>query len=550
MKCKQCGAEIKNDEKFCRVCGARLPAEAAASEPTPPPAEPVKPSAEKPEKKQKKSSEKPQKAPKPEKTPRKLPKKPLLIAIAAAVVIVAVLVLILFLRGGSSRTLSLNADRAFAVDSLATYRVVVYDSTGAPITSIDGAATAVSSVWGDTTVIFGADSATFVFGGVASSVDRPIVDLVLSADGSTAAYIEVASGAADGDLWLYDLETAESELVCSNAVAGTLVLSADGSQLAYNIFDEASDAEHTMVGKAGSSAARLLDCERMLAISNDGETRYFENDHKLYFERSGERTRIAEPYEFVAPLMLSSDGAEALYSTDRGSFYLSKEASEPVKISDETLVGALGYLDELRDGEVGYLDRLHEGEVETMRLSTFADALILCGGEIYDLSNGVQKLADCESAVASESGKKLAYIDAGGYICFSSGSALETELKRVRPDQHPTALFADPELKRIYFTNDRGELWRLNGEKTEMVSADTSSFKQSGAGELYFLYDGVVLCRADGSERVSVGRMGSSIDIVSVPKGVIVRGRHGEMLYFVDGSTESRMLSGASVSAE
>ena len=537
MKCKQCGAEIKNDEKFCRICGARLPAEAETSE-----AKPKKPDA-KPEAKQKPAepAAKPDNKPEKARSPIKLPKKAIMIAGIAAAAVIVTIAAILLLRGGGSSELSLDPNRPFVVEYVD--RAVVYAADGTVLASVEGYGDVQESAWNNTIAIRRGDanaspfggSLTVVVDGVVSTIDSTVCDVAVSADGSRIAYIERAGTLADGDLYVYDVEKGESTFIDTDAVADTVVLSPDGSRLAYNVFDAASDCEHTLVGKSTGEGERLLDCERMYALSNDGVYTYFNNNGRLYVEADGKRERLSYDIEHIPPLYTNSTGSELLFTTANGVYCSLPDG----QLSPWMLTRSL----EL-SGLLGFSDGQTDNGVQTVRTDSFKSIVVDCGGELkIPTGDSVHPVADSVHAVGSESGRKVAYIDGRGKICVSNGDAAAGEFRSVTPDETPTELFADAKLSRIYFTNARGELWRLNGDKTEMVSADADSLCMSGSGTLYFLYDGVVLCRADGSERVSLGRMDDFLDLESAPQGVVVKLRSGEAIYCRDGSNEGITLT-------
>lgn len=542
MKCKQCGAEIKNDEKFCRICGARLPVETEA----PASDEAVKKPETKPKKSESKKTEPAepvakQEKPEKEKKPFKLPKKVIIIAAIVAVAIVAAVIAILLLGGGGSSELSLDPNRPFVVEYVD--KAVVYAADGTALASVDDCGEVRESVWNSTIALrrgsvdeapFGG-SLTIVANGAASVIDETVCDVVVSADGSRVAYIARAGGLGDGDLYTYDVESGESTFIDSDVIVDTVVLSPDGTRLAYNIFDAASDCEHTLVGKSTKEGERLLDCERMYALSNDGVYTYFTNNGRLYVETDGERERLSYDVDHLPPLYTNSVGSELLYLSDSGVYCSFPDAP----ISPNMLTRTLDL-----SGILGFMDEQSETDVHTVRADSFKSVIVDCGGELINADGGsVHPIADSISAVGSENGRKVAYIDMRGNICVSDGDATSGEFKQVRPDETPTELFADAKLSRIYFTNDRGELWRLNGDKTEMVSAHASNICMSESGTLYFLYDGVVLCRADGSERVSLGRMEDFLDIESAPQGAVVKLRSGDTIYYRDDSTEGIALS-------
>lgn len=530
VKCGQCGAEIKNGESFCRVCGARVPsseaAEAVRKEDIKKPEPAVEPT-EKPEKKSKKSAEKP------ERKRIVLPKKVLVIALIAVAAIVAVIVLVMIFGGGGKSELSLDPDRPFAVEHLDS--AVVYSPDGDVIALADGYARALKSAWNSTIVLQNDRGITICSSDAVTEIETGYAGCmaVVSGDGSRVAYIAEAEGTheeAGGDLYVYSVEEGEITYIDSNVIPNSVALSPNGERLAYSIFDIASDTSHALVGRSTGEGERLLDCETILGLSDDGTYLYFINNDRFYVARDGVRTRLCEAdalprkngivagdYE---PMLTNSTGSELLFAAGDGVYFVKDAVCQKVSGSSG-LIGPLGLENDTR-----------QAAITPMRVESFGDTILMVGGTLYDVSEEIAEVAVCSAATGSASGRKVAYIDKNGNICISDGDAALGEIDRVRPDETPTALFADASLDRIYFTNARGELWRLNGEKTEMVSADASDFRMSGDGTLYFLYDGVVLCRASGSERVSVERVEDFLVMESAPQGVVVKLRSGEARYY------------------
>ena len=543
MKCEQCGAEIKSGETFCRVCGARISASAEntevketnqeqekrpSSEAAPAPEKRV-------ERKPKRRPEKPAKKPSDKGgKPKSGDKKKLVVMGAAAVAVVAIIVvvLMLLLRGGKDSAMSLDPNRPFAVKY--DGKAIVYDTEGTALFDTELQVNKMySSSWNQTT-FFGLGATDYVFVGE-SGEWKLGTPLVMSADGSTFVIAKDQTDGTGRSLYRF-FPTSNDQYAASNVVGGTIVLSPDGTRIAYNVYDEASDADHTMTGPITEKGERLLDCEKIYALSNDGAYVYFINNGRFYVEKNGDRTRLCELTNLKFPILMNATGDEIIFATRTdGVHYV--HGGVDTKISNATTAyGPVHLLGEINTGE----------NVAVVRTETFAGTVLLLGETLYGVEKGsfaVRSIDNCLSAVATEDGKKLVYVDASGRIhtiTDPTGSKSDVEF---RPEERATEVFAAGDLSTVYFTNARGELWRLRGDKADMVSADAGTFCMSEKGTLYFLYDGVVLCRANGTDRVSLERLDNFERIETVPQGVVVHLKNDTAKYYKDGLGEGILLA-------
>ncbi len=551
MKCEQCGAEIKNGEIFCRVCGARVTAspadreasvipEITKSEPSAAPAS----DKERPRGEDRRRSGSRRVERKPEKSSGKKSenkgKKKLIVigAAAVAVVFIAVVVLVLIFGGKHGSAMRLDPERPFAV--MYDNTAIVYDADGGALLdvehSVDGV---VTSVWNGTIVLDRDRANAWNAGGDTAYRDGEHLNasaVVISANGEILEFTDLNDGENEGMVRFAG--DAADKLGDLRVVDETVVMSPDGSRIAYNLFDTASDAEHSMMGATGDKGERLLDCERIYALSNDGVYVYFENNGRFYVEKNGERTRLCELTDLRLPIVMNASGGEIIFATySDGVHYVHGGVNDKISgVGDVEVYGPVQFASELRA----------EDTVSIARTETFAGSVLMLGDMLYGVEPETFKttmIDYCLSAVATEDGKRLTYVDVNGKLHLVTDPCGERKEAVVTPDERATAVYANSDLSEIYFTNVRDELWRLSGERPEMVSADVGSLCLSGGGELYFLYDGAVLCRADGSDRVSLERADGFVSIESVPQGVVIHLAGDTARYFRDSASEGKTLA-------
>ncbi len=554
MKCEQCGAEIKSGEIFCRVCGARVPASSAstAEKEAPPVKESAEaaPSAATPQEKERPRAEtsgregtrirgKKSAAGKPARQEKKPKKKFIFIGAAAvAAVVVIIVVLALIFGGGRGSAMRLDPERPFAV--MYDNNAIVYDAEGGALLNVEhGVDGVVTSVWNGTIVLDRGRVSAWNAGGDTVYRDGEYLNAsaaVISANGEVLEFTDLNDGENEGMVRFAG--DAADKLGDLHVVDGTVAMSPDGSRAAYNIFDAASDAEHSMLGETGEKGERLLDCERIYALSNDGAYVYFENNGRFYVEKDGERTRLCELTDLKLPIVMNSVGDEIIFATySDGVHYVHGGVNDKISgVGDLEVYGPVQFASERRA----------EDTVSVARTETFAGSVLMLGDMLYGVEPETFKttmIDYCLSAAATEDGKRLAYADVNGRLHLVTDPCGERKDTVTTPDERATAVYANSDLSEIYFTNVRDELWRLSGGRTEMVSADVGNLCLSGGGELYFLYDGVVLCRADGTDRVSLERTDGFVSIESVPQGVVVHLAGDTAKYFRDGAAEGKTLA-------
>lgn len=522
MKCGQCGAEVAKGETFCQVCGARVNSAAVEK----------KPEVEsRPESKPAPTEEQPKEQKRSKKGGNK--KLTVIAMIGILIALAAVALTIVLAKMGNSNVLERDIARPYLVvteTNSGKEKMAVFGDGIRFADSEEGGKYDESS-WNGTSTLVDEEGKLYVmtFEGV-ELADTSVYCAYVSADGSYVAYLKGFSNDV-GNLYTYNVDKG-SRTAVDTGVLDSIVLSPNGSTICYTAYDEASDAHHVRMSRGQKKGERVLDCESVLAVNDDGSRMFFVNNGKVYEMIDGTRTRICEMDEIDAGLgvMFNADCTEMLYQ-------LSPESSEQHIFTEGEKLDIPWISYYMREPLV-VKDDIGGSQSGVLRIRSFRETLLWGYGGIVENFRPLYHLirgSETDDAIASADGKKFA-ITRGGYVSVfkvKDGDEATEALSGFDLESKPTKLYGDAKLENIYFTNERDELWHIHGKKLSMVSADVSMVAMSESGELYFMYDGVVLCRADGSERVSIERNTNVKDIVPAPNGVVVV--TGAREYYRDG---------------
>ena len=533
MKCGQCGAEVAKGETFCQVCGARVNSAAVEK----------KPEADSgPEKKPIPTEEQPKEQSRSKKGGSK--KLAVIALIGIIFAAAAVALTIVLAKMGSSTLMERDDARPFGVTTEGVAgskaRFGMYSAEGECLAAAIGEWTYDESEWNGTSALVDQSGRlTVATSKGAIEVTDSVYSAWVCADGSRVAYIKNYSS-DHGDLYIYNVAKGTSTPIDTGVrdFSG-VTMSPNGSTICYTAYDAASDAHHVRMSRGQKKGERVLDCEWVLAVTDDSCRMFFVNNDKVYEMTDGSRTRICELDEIDAGInpMFNADCTEMLYQhSDAGAARIFSDG-------EEHEVAWLGYLrgEPLAVyGEGGY------GYARILRIDSFFGAAMWgYSGVGYENDEGQVFIPGIfADAAISEDGRRIAVADApspvsskpsGGvkvYKVSDKGAELEREYA---PENLTDRLYTSGKMDSVYCVNDKGELWQLKSGKMNMVSADVSMTCVSGDGELYFMYDGVVLCRADGSERVSVERREGVTGIVALPRGVALTTTRDGTIYYRNG---------------
>lgn len=533
MKCGQCGAEVAKGETFCQVCGARVNSAAVEK----------KPEVEsRPESKLAPTEEQPKEQKRSKKGGNK--KLTVIAMIGILIAFVAVALTIVLAKMGRSTMMERDDSRPFGVTTEGVAgsgeRFGMYSAEGECLASAIGEWLYDESDWNGTSALVDQSGRlTVATSKGAIEVTDSVYGAWVCADGSRVAYIKNYSS-DHGDLYIYNVAKGTSTPIDTGVrdFSG-VTMSPNGSTICYTAYDEASDAHHVRMSRGQKKGERVLDCEWVLAVTDDSSRMFFVNNNKVYEMIDGARTRICELDDIDAGInpMFNADCTEMLYQhSDAGAARIFTEG-------EEHEVAWLGYL----RGEP--LAVYGEGGFDYSKIlridSFFGAAMWGYSGVGYENDEGQVFIPGIfADAAISEDGRRIAVADApspvsskpsGGvkvYKISGKGAELEHEYA---PENLTDRLYTSGKMDSVYCVNSKGELWQLKNGKLNMVSADVSMACMSGAGDLYFMYDGVVLCRADGSERISVERREGVTGIVAVPQGVAVTTTRDGTIYYRNG---------------
>lgn len=539
MLCKNCGAEVAENTKFCSECGAAQVTEAE---------QPVQPAEE--------IVETPAQEPAAPAEPKENPLKPLIekakpfiqkykLALAGVgcilLLIIAISILVSVFSGGNGFIASENAMIAAVNDD----EVILIWNNKVIETGIEasGISDQASNLDGTILAFLTSDDQLCVAKNKkVTVVAEDVSDFTLSVDGTGIVYIVKEDD--ECSLNLYNVSKKKSVTVMDECSYLSLsyngyAIAPDGDCLAYYEFDE-EEFEATLMFFDGKKSIKITSSEvELLGLSNNGKYIYVVGDNDgenvLYtYNKKGDRDKIGTCSN--SNVFFNDDHSQILYLND-GKTYLSINGKEGSKFSSSkaTMIIAPGSTAVSNDDSVTY-------PVEDLYNHAYA---VYNGGQ-YNLwnmkknsDNSVKLVSDVSDWRLDADCEYLYYINDDGNLCvlkISHGDNASDKAKTLAEDVENYVVTSDR--KKVYFIADDSlySCKASNGKgKKTIASDDVSSYTLAlnAKDVVYYVMDGD--CYA-----CSNGRKGSKVlsdveGLMAYPNGVVYAGTD-DTLYVTKGA--------------
>ena len=300
-----------------------------------------------------------------------------------------------------------------------------------------------------------------------------------------------------GTLHLYYVKSGKDIEIADDVVIGSAVLSPNGETVAYVSDYDAPDDFKGYYSVNGKKPVEFGKEKRIFAIADKGAYVYYADDDRIYVQKKKKDAEKLASDMRGTDVFLNADCTEMLYTSD-GKTYVTQKAGEKKKVSGERLSSIL-----LNNTAVVAQDSIsaEQGQITVTYtgVDTFKEKLFYSSGavEILYIKDDfeTEKVASraWEYAVA-DSGESLVYIS-GDDIVKVTGFAKGGVRTELSDDAEVCELYADGDLKYIYYVNDDEELYCISGKKAKKIADDVTSVTVSADGErCYYVVDNEKLC--------------------------------------------------------
>ena len=543
MNCKECGAQLFDDSKFCAVCGkpvisgsgdannadqpvigvsASQSVSSFTSQPVVIPVSSVPPTAASPVETNSAAA--------PAANKKSTKSKPVLIALiaVAALAVVAVGIIIAWnVFSGPGAVGSKAAMKPLLLIS-GEDETLIYTGENEPITidgmkdsyaySMDGKAVALTVDIDDEYLA----ALWYCDGKDAVDVAEDVYSFILSADGSKIAYLQdYAYEDSVGDLYVYDVSTKKSELIVKDAYT-EFALSPDGESISYTTDVSMDDYGYLesftgYVSINGDEAEEIGENLVAVAMANDGKYIYYveiDTDNSevgSLFIRHGDTDEKMGDIDLYSGIYLNRDCSDVLF-VKNGSTYISVDAADREKVSDMEVSRAL--VPESMQYYQSYSQDIYSAIAD---VDSFAELLVAFtdyedGGTVIAYLdkdyNGtdIDELDDYAymyGITVSPDGKSLYYTnDSGKLLYYKDFRDLDADPVKLDSDEDVDTFVVMPDKTTIYYVDVEQTLWVQRGDKDpEEIADSVESYpllvSQDGKG-IYFIADFETADDADG----------------------------------------------------
>ena len=300
-------------------------------------------------------------------------------------------------------------------------------------------------------------------------------------------------------------------------VLNDFVISPDGNTVAYSNIDEDGEliGYYYNNGKQKELGKNIIP----IAVSNGAKYVYYSKNDKLYVQKgdkSDTRVSLGEMFKICA---FNKDYSQAIYASYSGNekrTYITRNGGEKERLSgsiDELLLPYYSSIQYISNGFGDY--RIIGG------LTSFADTYYIDGSSIYhidDKFSTTRVTGNASVAHLAADGKTILFKRSDS-VQKVDGSKKDAELVKIVEDEVIT-FFATEDGKAVYYLNADDELYYQKGKgKPVIVSNDMSS--NDYYNHNFILFKGKQLYYvSDGELYVSNGN-----------KGTAVKGIDGDILY-------------------
>jgi len=321
----------------------------------------------------------------------------------------------------------------------------------------------------------------------------------VSVNGETLIYFtdcEYLNGIEVGTLHLYYIKKDKDVTVADEVVVGSAVLSPNGETVAYVGDYDASDDFKGYYSVKGKKEVEVGKEKRVFAIADKGEYVYYVDDDRLYVQKKKKEAEKLASDMYSTSVLMNADCTEMLFVNDDKT-YITVKAGEKQKVCGQEMELMLlnndaAFAEDYISNNRGGVYVTYTG-VENLKEHLYYtgeyDIVYLKGNyETERVASGARKYAVADDV------ESLIYIDGTDIVKvtdFAKGG-VKTDLNT---DEDAYRLYADGELKHIYFLNDEKELYYIKGKKQKKIVDDITSATVSADGSYcYYVVENEKLC--------------------------------------------------------
>ncbi|MCH5273386.1 MAG: zinc ribbon domain-containing protein [Lachnospiraceae bacterium] len=501
MICSKCGKECADGTKFCTECGAEIIAaetaqveesvvtetevpeetvaadvENSVSEAETEPeevTEPAKADKEKPEKKKTVKEKKPGN--------KGIGK---VIGIIAAVIVLILLCKAIFSGGSEYVTAGKNA--IYTVERVNDDVIVLMENGKVIETGMERCRSVTYSQDRTIACFINEDDALLVIkkGKLVKTGIEGASNMQVSAYGDTIAYFTDTKDGF-GTLNLYYTKNGKKKEIEEDVLVGSAVLSPNGETVAFVADYKESDNFRGYYSINGKKPVEVGKEKRVFAIADKAAYIYYMDDDRIYaMKKKKDAEKLASDMRYVDAFM-NADCTEIMFINDDKT-YISVKAGEKQKVSNEEFSRIVLPLDSMQ-AETYQNTRRGGINVTFTGADSLKEQVFYTGSRIVYVSKkgeGSTLASSVMDLAIAEDRESLVYLSYGGDVSkltdFSKGGK-ETRLGG--SDTEAEELYADGDLKYIYYINEDEELWCIKGKKAKKIANDVTAAAVTADGK-------------------------------------------------------------------
>ncbi len=364
-----------------------------------------------------------------------------------------------------------------------------------------------------------------------------------------------------GTLNLYYIKDGEKLEIAEEAVVNSAVLSPNGETVAYVAEYDATDDFKGFYSVKGKEPVEVGKEKRVFAIADKGAYVYYADEDRIYVQKKRKEEEKLASDLYGVTVFMNADHTEMLFWSD-GKTYATVKAGEKKKVAGEKLNYVI-LEDDAATGDISLSTERYGGiTVNYAGVDTFKEKLYYSdynSAIFYMLKKmETEKIASNISGyVVSEDGESIVYIygsDLYKATKFAKGGVKE----RILNNADAYKIYADGDLKHIYFLNWEDELCYINGKKAKRIADDVTEAAVSADGKYcYYIVEDEELCysKKGGKEKelmsVDEGYLACELnyddlgDDAIMPEKVLVKVREDDTVtfYLMDGKKMKEFYS-------
>lgn len=312
----------------------------------------------------------------------------------------------------------------------------------------------------------------------------------VSVAGDTLVYFsdcEYKNGTEVGILHLYYIKKGKDVVVAEDVVVNSAVLSPNGETVAYVADYDAADDFRGYYSVKGKKAVEVGKEKRVFAIADKGAYVYYTDDDRIYVQKKKKEAEKLASDLYSTKALMNADCTEMLFTND-GKTYVTVKAGEKQKVSGNILRKILLNNDALTVSDTVRSDRgavtvTYTGAETLKEQLYYTDSY----GIVYLMANyETERLAsNVDKYVIADDGKSLVYIDGTDVVKVTDfeKSGVKKDLNK---DEEARNVYADGDLKHVYFLNRDQELYYIKGKKLKKIADDVTSVTMSADGKFCY----------------------------------------------------------------